>query len=179
MVLAFLGTLVALSYAVYPLSPNVRWTLYVYVLVVVAWIVTGIAYRHAAWAPPLRRRGEEEGGTAGELSSLVATLKRADRGLRFSQAMVILRVRHVFLEKLKARLDLDEEDVAQILANPPKLREVVRDPLILEFLEDTSGEHDLFAALESEGRAPSFRFRRGSTFSRGLARVLEVMEAWD
>ncbi len=178
-VLALLTALILGSYAIPTFGTDLRWALYVYLLMAIAWVAIGIVYRRTVPTPPLGLGKEPAAGTSGELKSMVATLKRADRGMRYSQLMAIHRVRSAFLRKMAALRGLDDEDLQDLLRRPSELRRVVGDPVILDFLEDTSGEGDIFATPRPSDSKLASRFPRGEATTRALGRVVEAMEVWD
>lgn len=168
--------LVLLSYAFPAQLADLRWPFFLYLLVVLAWILIGYLRREEVESPPLGPRRSASRPPSGELRRVVGLLKRADRGLRFSQVQSLRRVRRAFLVKLGAERGLDEEGVHDLLQRPEALEAVVQDPIILDFLRRTSRE-ELLPPGEAPRRNPVIRLATGS-MTRYLRWVVGRMEAW-
>lgn len=156
---------------------DLRWALYAYFLMALGWVVIGLVFEHLDVAASPRTPADEKPVGAWEFNSLLTSLKRADRGLTYSQVALALRVRSAFLEKLKAFRNLDDTGLEELLSNPAELRSVVRSELIAEFLEDTARGQELLMSHDRH-RQPQFRFVRGMPYSIALERLLRVMEDW-
>ncbi len=177
--LGLISALILASYVVPGLGADVRWALYVYLLIVVGWIVTAIVYRRSVPSPPLGLGEKRKIRFSGEFQDLVGTLERADRGRKYSKRIVMLRVRRAFLTKLAHQRGLTQEGVDSLLRSPSELRRAVRDPVILRFLEDTSPEGRTHSFRIPSDTGLAFQVARGETPSRALSRVLKAMEAWN
>lgn len=163
----------ALGYALYvaQFSPAVRWG-----LGIVAILATGLA---AWWA--VNRRTEtpepfeapaDAGGTrSGELSSLTLTVRRAARGLPFSQVLVTDRVRESFLDHARLALGLSPEATRRLSADPVALQRTFRDPALADFLFLPSSDPEDRYRWIAEAR-------RGRGFEVSISGILDHMEAW-
>lgn len=168
---------IALTYIDSRLDSGLRYGLYVLLLLAVAWIVVAYVYRTSARLPSLSLKSEQTPIPGGDLARLTVTLERADRGMRYSQVMVALRLRRAFLSKLKSLRHLDDEALRRLLEDREELSKLVGDPVIVEFLEDPSEGDEMIASL-GDASGERFRFVKGQQFSRGLARVIKAMEEW-
>lgn len=169
--------LVAFSFVLFPGSSDLRWAILTLVLVIIGAAVFFSLYRSGARIPRLQPPRESDQPLEGQLSRLTEVLERADRGMRFSQASVAWRVRRAFLARLQSERNLGEEELAALLDSSQDLEAVVEDPLILAFLEDTAPAEEGRPELRTQDPS-TFRFPRQGGYTRGLARVLEAMEAW-
>lgn len=170
-ILLLLASLLALTYLLPRLLAPLRWALFVYILLAVAWILTYHVYRRGAPAPPLGPPEPEATGSAGEVRRVVGALSRADRGMRYSQMRVLLRARRAFLGKVAASRDLTEADLEDLMRNPDGLRRLIGDPTLTEFLRLTSRE-------TGTGTRPALQVDRGESWSQNLNRLLHAMEGW-
>jgi hypothetical protein len=169
--------LAAFSFVLFPGSSDLRWTVLALVLVIIGAAVFLSLYRSGARMPRLQPLPESEQPILGRLSRLSDVLDRADRGMRFSQVSIAWRVRKAFLMRLQSERNLREEELATILSSPADLERVVGDPVIEAFLEDTAPAEEGHPELRTQDPA-AFRFPRRGGYTRGLARVLAAMEAW-
>ncbi|MEE9196910.1 MAG: hypothetical protein V3U45_02085 [bacterium] len=176
--LVLVVVLVATSFVLFPGVSDFRWGLLVWVLVVTGLVVFLSLYRTGVRVPPLEPPPKEELAFKGELDRLAQILRRADRGMRYSQVAVALRVRRAFLTRLQAERGLSEGDLASLLSSSGVMAEAVGGPLIHAFLEDTALDEEALVRQHSPRRAPAFRFAQREGFNRGLDQVLEAMEAW-
>ncbi len=166
------------SYLLFPIDPSLRWALYILLLVAIAWTVIRNLHQGAMGVPPLRPPEDGERHASGELTKLAMSLRRADRGLKYSQMIVALRVRNAFLEKVRSNRGLDHQELTSLMGDPEKRSGIVHDPLILRFLAATAEEDLLFSKVTT--REPLLRgVSRGESFSDIIGRVVSAMEAWN
>lgn len=178
-VLTLLLVATAFSIALALLSgapPDLRFTVFVWVLLVAGFLVFVFLRRQEVQVPPLAAPSEGEAVREGDLERLTETLGRADRGMRFSQVAVARRVRRAFLTKLRQEYGLRDAEFAALMADPAELVRLVRDPLILEFLEDTAPAEDILIREQGASGGQTFRFAGRRGFGAGIADVLEAME---
>ncbi|MFQ6012527.1 MAG: hypothetical protein ACE5LS_02660 [Thermoplasmata archaeon] len=180
-VLAYLLVVTVLIIALALLSPgssDLRFAVLVWVLLVAGVLVFLLLYRRAVRVPPLEAPVEGERVVRGELGRLAETLGRAERGMRFSQVVVARRVRQAFLLRMQYEHGLSGEELDALLADPAEFARLVRDPMVRAFLEDTAPTEDALIRRDAPGTVSAFRFTQGRSFTAGIARVLEAMEAW-
>lgn len=163
---------------VFPVESSVRWSLYLSLLLVLAAVVIKSFISTAPEVAPLAPPAEVELERTGELTRLVTVIRRAERGLRYSQRLVALRVRGAFLGKLKTRRSLSQAELDELLSDGEALRGVIRDLAILDFLSKTPSE-DVLLSRDPSSTYPVFGTAPGQSFTREIARVVEAMEAWE
>ncbi len=178
LILVALLALAVLFSVLSPGNPGASVGVLVLVLIVVAVVAFLLLYRIGVKVPPLEDPGVSPRANEGGLARLAETLGRADRGMRFSQAVVARRVREAFLTRLVYEHDVRRDELEVLLARPDELRRIVRDPDLQAFLVDTApAEEQLIRGRGPEGPT-DFRFARREGFTAGIARVLEAMEEW-
>jgi len=107
----------------------------------------------------------------GELGALSVSVRRATRGLRYSQVLVTSRARVAFLDRARLALGLSPEAMREVQRDRAKLRHLFRDDALAEFLHIRVG--DLEEQYEWVLRA-----RGWGGFARDFRDVLSRMEAW-
>jgi hypothetical protein len=152
-------------------SPTVRWGLGI--------LAIGAVGAAAWWA--VNRRTETpdsldaplgiSGSRAGELSALTQTVRRASRGLPFSQLLVTERLREAFMAHARLALGLTPEAMRRLAADPAALRRAFRDVSIADFLYLSSADPEERYRWIAEAR-------RGPGFDASISAVLDRMEAW-
>lgn len=174
--LTILLALILGSYLVPSLVGEERWILYVYLVAVLGWVVARHVHSRSVPTPPLGLRERQEGIPSGELTAMVRNLKRADRGMRYSQERIFHRVRNAFIGRVASIRGLSEDEVKARLEDPQESRRLVGDPTITEFLSALQATR---TTQERFFRSPPvFRFPQGESMTSTLRRVLERMEAW-
>lgn len=171
--LLFVSALILLTYVFPTVGVEVRWAMYVLLLILVGWILVRLVRRDTVPVPPFGMTRRPDPGTSDELDRLVAALGRADRGMRYSQGQVIQRLRRAYLSKLALERGLTPREADGWIARPGPLP-FVEDPTVRTFLERSAGAETL-AVEGQEGTAspvPS-----GETTTRFLRRVLRAMGA--
>ena len=175
--LVLVVVLVTASFVLFPGASDLRWGILVWVLVVMGVFVFISLYRTGVRVPPLEPPPKEESAFKGDLEHVAQILRRADRGMRYSQVAVALRVRKAFLTRLQAERGLNEADLSSLLSSSEAMAKAVGNPLIHAFLEDTAFDEEALIREHSPHRVPAFRFAQREGFSRGLDQVLGAMEA--
>lgn len=117
--------------------------------------------------------GPAEGGSirAGEIEALSQSVRRAARGLVFSQVVVAMRTRDAFLERVRMARGLAPEALRDVEADSAVLRRLTGDPVLAEFLHLPAGgvEDRYHWVLQARARGG---------FAREFRDVLDRMEAW-
>lgn len=163
----------ALGYSLYAaqFSAAVRWG-----LGIVALLATGLA---AWWAVNRRTETPEAFDTPseadrtrpGELSALTQTVRRAVRGLQFSQILVTDRVRDGFMDHARLALGLSPAGARRLATDPAALQRTFRDAALADFL-----------FLPSTNPEDRYRWiaetRHGRGFDASISAILDRMEAW-
>lgn len=163
---AALTLLLVGSYTLFPLANELRWALYVLLLVTVAWGVSRAVFRGSTPVPPLGLAEDAEARASTQLGDLLAMLERAEKGMKYSQRTIVLRTRRVFLMKLAALRGLNVEEAEALLADETKLETVIGAPLVA-FLRESSREGFVLGGYH------------GASWTSELGRVLKAMEAWN
>src|SRR2546426_567251 len=149
---ALLGTL--LYYAQF--SGGVRWLLGVVTLAVLAAIVWSQIQRRTAEPSPLVGPPSPDATRGGELGSFAAAVRRADRGLPYSQMIVASRAQAAFLERARLALGLPSASLRDMRRDPGALRRIFGDGHLL--IEDVPGlAKTLIAKSFAAGLGLSFR----------------------
>src|SRR2546426_282387 len=149
---ALLGTL--LYYAQF--SGGVRWLLGVVTLAVLAAIVWSQIQRRTAEPSPLVGPPSPDATRGGELGSFAAAVRRADRGLPYSQMIVASRAQAAFLERARLALGLPSATLRDMRRDPGALRRIFGDGHLL--IEDVPGlAKTLIAKSFAAGLGLSFR----------------------
>ncbi len=152
-------------------SGAIRWLLGVTALAVLAAIAWGQIQRRTAEPSPLVGPRSPGASRDGELDSFAAAVRRASRGLPYSQVLVASRARSAFLERARLALGLPSEAIRDMQRNPTALRQVFADDALVDFLYLEAGDLEDRSAWVQRART------RGG-FVREFRDVLTRMEAW-
>lgn len=163
-------TLVTLAYYA-QFSGSARWFLGVTSLSLFALFAWALILRRTADPPPLLGRPAVTAVQEGELETLAAAVRRAARGLGYSQLLVASRAHAAFVERVRLSLGLSPERMRDLQRDAATLRRVLRDDVLLDFVRVAPGELDDRGAWVNRARA------RGG-FTAELRDVLARMEAW-
>src|SRR5256712_13358136 len=152
-------------------SGTIRWLLGVVALGARAAIAWGQIERGTAEPSPLVGPRPPGATREGELDSFAAAVRRAARGLPYSQVLVASRARSAFFERARLALGLPPETIRDVQRDPGALRRMFGDDALVDFLYLEAG--DLEDRLAWVQRA---RVRGG--FVREVRDVLTRLEAW-
>jgi len=152
-------------------SPSLRWVLGVAFLAAMAVFGCVLLLRRTGEPAPLVGPAPPRGVRTGELDALAAAVRRASRGLAFSQVVVASRARAAFVERVRLALGLSPEAMGDAQRDPVRLRRILHDPVLADFVHQRVGDLDERYRWAVEARA-----RRG--FAREFEAVLARMEAW-
>jgi hypothetical protein len=172
-----LGFLVALALVLGVLmydprsTSSIRWSAGLLGLAILAALAWRRLRRGTADPEPLTRPAPQGAVQAGELAAFSQTLRRAARGLPFSQFVVASRARAAFLEKVRLAHGLSSESLRRAEADPDALRRLVRDDVLVAFLHPPTEDRE-----PSSGWVLASRRRMG--FVPAFQDVLDRMEAW-
>jgi len=162
-----LGTL--LYYAQF--SGGVRWLLGVVTLAVLAAIVWSQIQRRTAEPSPLVGPPSPDATRGGELGAFAAAVRRADRGLPYSQMIVASRAQAAFLERARLALGLPSATLRDMRRDTGALRRIFGDDALVDFLFlEEHDPDDRFAWVR--------RARARGGFVREFRDILTRMEAW-
>src|SRR3989454_2226352 len=154
-----------------PFSGPIRWLRGVVALAVLAAIAWGQIQRRTAEPSPLVGPRSPGATRQGELDSFAAAVRRAARGLPYSQVLVASRARFAFLERARLGLGLPPETIRDVQRDPGALRRMFGDDALVDFL--------YFEAGDLEDRVASAQRARGrGGFVREFRHVLPPMGAW-
>lgn len=152
-------------------SGAIRWLLGVIALAVLAAIAWGQIQRRTAEPSPLVGPRSPGATREGELGSFAAAVRRASRGLPYSQVLIASRARSAFLERARLALGLPPEAIRDMQRDPAALRRQFGDDALVDFLTLEAGDLDDRSAWVQRARS------RGG-FVREFRDVLTRMEAW-
>jgi hypothetical protein len=151
-------------------SGSVRWAVGVAVLTLLsacAWRFVVHRTSIVTPAPPTVQGGPH----AAEFDRLSRAVQRASRGLPYSQVVVTSRARAAFLEHAGLTLGIDPPRMRELQKDPARLRSLVGDDRLAEFLFLATDDFDAAYLWVHRARA------RGG-FDREFRSVLDRMEAW-
>src|SRR5256712_5453318 len=150
---------------------TIRWLLGVVALAVLAAIAWGQIQRRTAEPSPLVGPRSPGATREGELDSFAAAVRRAARGLPYSQVLVASRARSAFFERARLALGLPPETIRDVKRDPGALRRMFGDDALVDFLYLEAGGLQDRASWGPLGRGPA-------GFVREFRDVLTRMEAW-
>jgi len=150
-------------------SGTIRWLLGVAALAVLAAVAWGQIQRRTSEPLPLVGPRSPGATREGELDSFAAAVRRAARGLPYSQVLVASRARSAFLERARLALGLPPETIRDVQRDPGSLRRIFGDDALVDFLYLEAGD--------LEDRLAWVQRARGG-FVREFRDVLTRMEAW-
>src|SRR5438552_3625449 len=152
-------------------SGSLRWGLGLAFLGLLAVLVWHQVFRGTSEPAPLVPLASSEAYEPGELEVVAASVRRAARGLRYSQVLVTSRARAAFHEHARLSFGLTPAGMYAVQQEPDALLRVFGDPVLAEFLHVRAGDLD--------GRyAWVRRARERGGFTREFQDVLARMEAW-
>jgi len=152
-------------------SGTIRWLLGVVALAVLAAVAWGQIQRRTAEPSPLIGPRSPAATRDGELDSFASAVRRASRGLPYSQVLVASRARSAFLERARLALGLPPETIRDAQRDPGALRRMFGDDALVDFLYLEAGDLEDRLAWVQRARA------RGG-FVPAFRDVLARMEAW-
>jgi hypothetical protein len=152
-------------------SGTVRWLIAVAVLAVIASFAWGAIRRRTEEPTPLVSPRAPDVVRGGDLEIFTAAVRRAARGLPYSQALVASRARGAFAERVRLAFGLSPERMRELQRDPAGLRHVFADDALVDFLRLEAGDPDERADWVRRARS------RGG-FVRAIDGVLDRMEAW-
>src|SRR5207247_8143019 len=120
----------------------IRWLLGVAALAVLAAIAWGQIQRRTSEPSPLVGPRSPGATREGELDSFAAAVRRASRGLPYSQVLVASRARSAFLERARLALGLPPETIRDAQRDPGALRRLFGDDALVDFLFLVAGDRD-------------------------------------
>lgn len=168
-----IGMIFLLGYLLYAaqFSGGVRWALGIAVIVVLAVFVWLSVARRTSEPRPLVRPPPRPRVRTGELSSLAATVRRANSGLTYSQVSVSSRARDAFSERARLVRGMPPESMRRFQSDAVALQRSFHDALLEDFLFLASTDPDeRYRWVEGS--------RRHGGFAAALDEVLDHMEAW-
>ena len=152
-------------------SGSLQWGLGLAFLGLLAVLVWRQVFRGTSEPAPLVLPASPEAYEPGELEVVAASVRRAARGLLYSQVLVTSRARAAFLEHARLSFGLTPAGMYAVQQEPDALLRVFGDPVLAEFLHVRAGDLD--------GRyAWVRRARERGGFTHEFQDVLARMEAW-
>ena len=158
-----------LYYAQY--SGSFRWLLGVVGVSGFALFAWALIFRRTAEPAPLLGPPSAEIVREGELGTLAAAVRRASRGLAYSQELVASRARLAFVERARLALGISPEMMAELQRSPVELHRIFADPALERFVHLQVGD------LEERSRWVRETRSRGG-FAAEFRDVLARMGAW-
>lgn len=152
-------------------SGSLRWALGLALLAILAAFAWRQVLRRTSDLVPLVLPTPAEAYEPGELGMVSSSVRRATRGLRYSQVVVTSRARVAFLDRARLSLGMSPEAMRAVQRDPDALRRLFGDDVLADFLHIRVGD------LE-ERFAWVLRARERGGFSREFEVVLARMEAW-
>ena len=158
-----------LYYAQY--SGSVRWLLGVVGVSGFALFAWAMILRRTADPAPLLGPPIAETVRGGELGTLSAAVRRASRGLAYSQVLIASRARAAFTERARLALGISPDAMTELQRNPIELHRIFSDPVLERFVRMDVGD------LEERYRWV-VEARSHGGFAAEFRDVLARMEAW-
>src|SRR5437667_11703464 len=124
-------------------SGGVRWLLGVVTLAVLAAIVWSQIQRRTAEPSPLVGPPSPDATRGGELGAFAAAVRRADRGLPYSQMIVASRAQAAFLERARLALGLPSATLRDMRRDPGALRRSFGADALVDLLFVEEGDPDI------------------------------------
>jgi hypothetical protein len=152
-------------------SGSLQWVLGLGFLGILAGVAWRQVFRGTSEPAPLVVPPPPEAYEPGELDTVASSVRRAARGLRYSQVLVTSRARTAFVDHVRLSLGMAPEAMRELQRDPAALRRLFGDNVLAEFLHIRIGD------LE-ERYAWVLRARERGGFTRQFADVLARMEAW-
>jgi hypothetical protein len=152
-------------------SGSLQWILGLAFLGVLAAFAWRQVLRGTSEPAPLVLPAPPEAYEPGDLDALAASVRRAARGLRYSQVIVTSRARSAFLDHARLSLGMTPEAMREVQRDREALRRLFGDNVLPEFLHIRDGD------LE-ERYSWVLRARERGGFTREFGEVLARMEAW-
>jgi|GEM_PF-3384725 len=149
---------------------SLRWGLGILFLAVLVGVVLYIISRRTESPEPLAVRPERDHAALGELSALTEVASRADRGMAFSEDIVVTRVRTAIVDHIRLNRGLSPAEMLELENDEAALRATLRDAGLFNFLLVTRDRESRVAWAEDA--------RRGSGLMPSLGMILERAEAW-
>jgi hypothetical protein len=170
--LVSLGAVVVMVFVYYAqFSGSLQWGLGLAFLGLLAVLVWRQVFRGTSEPAPLVPPASPAAYEPGELETVAASVRRAGRGLRYSQVLVTARARAAFLDHARLSLGLTPAGMQAVQQEANALLRLFGDPVLAEFLHVHAGDLD--------GRyAWVRRARERGGFTREFQDVLARMEAW-
>jgi len=151
-------------------SGSARWIAGVLFVGLLSLLATYAVLRRTVRPAPLQPPTGPGDILDGELAILSGIVERAGRGLAFSQSLVVGRARDAFAERVRILRGLPAEAMRALEADPARLRALLGDEPLAEFLIGTRERADREAWAAST--------RAGDGFVPSIHAVLARMEAW-
>src|SRR2546430_350686 len=167
--MAAVVVMVLLYYAQF--SGSLQWGLGLAFLGILAALAWRQVFRGTSEPTPLVLPSAPDAYEPGELDMAAASVRRATRGLRYSQVLVTSRARAAFLDHARLSLGLAPEAMREMQQEPDALLRLFGDPVLVDFLHIGAG--DLGGRYACVVRA-----RERGGFTRKFREVLAHMEAW-
>ena len=167
--MAAVVVMILLYYAQF--SGSLQWGLGLAFLGILAALAWRQVFRGTSEPTPLVIPSAPDAYEPGELDMAAASVRRATRGLRYSQVIVTSRARAAFLDHARLSLGLAPEAMREVQQEPDALLRLFGDPVLVDFLHIGAGDLG--------GRyAWVVRARERGGFTRKFREVLAHMEAW-
>lgn len=154
-----------------PLDPADQWALALVALASFAVLAWRRVLRGTSEPKPLVPDLPPEGFRGGEMAALSRIVHRAERGLPFSQTMIVSRARAAFLERVRLLLRVPAATLREAASDPDALRRLIGDEVLAQFLSRAPGDDEASSAWVQ-------RVRAHGRFDRDLRGVLARMEGW-
>ncbi|MBS3817443.1 MAG: hypothetical protein KGY76_07780 [Candidatus Thermoplasmatota archaeon] len=111
------------------------------------------------------KRGTEEKVNL-KLSDMDDLLKRACRDMEISQHLLERKIEKMFLDRVKEKKDLSDDDVIRLLENPEQFRRIIDDDVISDFIL-SDGDEDVYSS------------RGKKNYEKWIADLTERIENWE
>lgn len=156
-------------------SGILRWTVSIIALGIIALVVTRALYEDTSSLAHWKRESELDEMIDSRLGDTSEMVDRAGKGYDASQAMLEERITETFLEKAKEGRGLSDGDVEELLSNPDRLKEVINDDIIADFLLSSKSFRE---AGKSNLFNNTFQDKEQRSYDKRIEKIMKRMEEW-
>jgi len=118
------------------------------------------------------------------------TTERALKGFELSQMMIEKRLRRDFIEKIKNEKGLTEKEMRKLIENPPKLRKIINDEELFNFVMHSKTIKDLIQKDDDTILLKHFKFskknkdvekkiRENKNFEKRMRNIIKRISDWE
>ncbi len=156
-------------------SGMLRWAISIFALGIVATFFARALYADSIPIKSWERHTDLDITIGSNLEPLLKTVDRAAHGSETSQALLEERLKNLFIERLKDSKELSSDELKNLLNDPSRLKRVVEDDVLTEFLikgkdiRKIGGHHALYGS-KTESNPIKYK--------KKINRIIKHIEEW-